>query len=150
MGSHRVGHDWSYLACTHALVKEMATHPSILPSRIPGTEELGGLPSVGSYRVGHNLAAAAATSLLLGILTNEITGWMVLLGGSGLQNMMQCFEVVRLEFPGRSRKGFSWAYIWACYLGSQWYTDGTRSCQSKWDEPSNVLGRRREKGEGQT
>ena len=30
MGSHRVGHDRSDLACVHALEKEMATHSSIL------------------------------------------------------------------------------------------------------------------------
>ena len=40
----------------------MATHSSVLAWRIPGTEEPGGLPSMGSHRVGHNwrnLAAAA-------------------------------------------------------------------------------------------
>ena len=31
----------------HALEKEMATHSSVLAWRIPGTGELGGLPSVG-------------------------------------------------------------------------------------------------------
>ena len=36
------------------LEKEMATHSSILAWRIPGTEEPGGLPSMGSHRVGHN------------------------------------------------------------------------------------------------
>ena len=43
--------------------KEMATHSSILAWRIPGTEEPGGLPSMGSHRVGHewsDWAAAAA------------------------------------------------------------------------------------------
>ena len=43
--------------------KEMATHSSVLAWRISGTEEPGGLPSMGSHRVGHNchdLAAAAA------------------------------------------------------------------------------------------
>ena len=47
-----------------ALEKEMATHPSVLAWRIPGTGEPGGLPSMGSHRVGHDwsdLAAAAAT-----------------------------------------------------------------------------------------
>ena len=42
--------------------KEMATHSSILVWRIPGMEEPGGLPSVGSHRVGHDwsdLVAAA-------------------------------------------------------------------------------------------
>jgi len=41
----------------------MATHSSVLAWRIPGTEEPGGLPSMGSCRVGHDwsdLAAAAA------------------------------------------------------------------------------------------
>ena len=44
----------------------MATHSSVLALRIPGTGEPGGLPSVGSHRVGHdsrNLVAAAAAEL---------------------------------------------------------------------------------------
>ena len=36
----------------HALEKEMAAHSSILAWRIPGTGESGGLPSMGSHRVG--------------------------------------------------------------------------------------------------
>ena len=43
--------------------KEMATHSSILAWRILGTEEPGGMPSMGSHRIGHDwcdLAAAAA------------------------------------------------------------------------------------------
>ena len=42
----------------------MATHSSVLAWRIPGTGEPGGLPSMGSHRVGHggsDLAAAAAS-----------------------------------------------------------------------------------------
>ena len=41
----------------------MATHSSVLAWRIPGIGKPGGLPSLGSHRVGHNwsnLAAAAA------------------------------------------------------------------------------------------
>ena len=37
-----------------ALEKEMATHSSVLAWRIPGTAEPGGLPSMGSQRVGHD------------------------------------------------------------------------------------------------
>ena len=47
----------------HALEKEMATHSSILAWRILGTGKPGGLPSMGSHRVGHDcsdLAAAVA------------------------------------------------------------------------------------------
>ena len=35
-------------------VKEMATHSSVLAWRIPGMVEPGGLPSMGSHRVGHD------------------------------------------------------------------------------------------------
>ena len=38
----------------HALEKEMTTHSSVLAWRIPGTGEPGGLPSMGSHRVGHD------------------------------------------------------------------------------------------------
>ena len=51
----------------HALEKEMATHSSVLAWRIPGTGEPGGLPPMGSHRVGHDwsyLAAAAAVYLI--------------------------------------------------------------------------------------
>ena len=51
----------------HALEKEMATHSSVLAWRIPGTGEPGGLPSMGSHRVGHNwsdLAAAGSREFL--------------------------------------------------------------------------------------
>ena len=37
------------------LEKEIATHSCILAWEIPWTEELGGLQSMGSQRVGHNL-----------------------------------------------------------------------------------------------
>ena len=38
----------------------MATHSSILAWRIPWTEEPGGLQSMGSQRVGHDLATECA------------------------------------------------------------------------------------------
>ena len=63
--SHRAGHNWSDLACMHALEKEMETHSSVLAWRIPGMEEPGGLLSMGSHRVGQDwsdLAAAAAAA----------------------------------------------------------------------------------------
>ena len=70
MGLLRVGHDWTtslslFTFYFHALEKEMANHSTVLAWRIPGTEEPGGLQSMGSHRVGHNwcnLAAAVATA----------------------------------------------------------------------------------------
>ena len=54
--------DFTFTFHFHALEKEMATHSSVLAWRIPGTGKPGGLPSMGSLRVGHDwsdLAAAA-------------------------------------------------------------------------------------------
>jgi len=38
----------------HPLEQETAAHSSVLAWRIPGTEEPGGLLSMGSHRVGHD------------------------------------------------------------------------------------------------
>ena len=53
----------------------MATHSSILVWRISGTAEHGGLPSMGSHKVGYdwsNLAAAAA-----GDIGESTTFWKI-------------------------------------------------------------------------
>ena len=46
--------DFTFPLHFHALEKEIATHSSVLAWRIPGAEEPGGLPSMGSHRVGHD------------------------------------------------------------------------------------------------
>ena len=46
--------DFTFTFHFHALEKEMATHSSVLDGRIPGTAEPGGLPSMGSHRIGHD------------------------------------------------------------------------------------------------
>ena len=46
--------DFTFTFHFHALEKEIATHSSVLAWRIPGTGEPGGLPSMGSRRVGHD------------------------------------------------------------------------------------------------
>ena len=46
--------DFTFTFYFHALEKEMATHSSVLAWRIPRTGEPGGLPSLGSHRVGHD------------------------------------------------------------------------------------------------
>ena len=55
--------DFTFTFPFPALEKEMATHSSVLAWRIPRMGGPGGLPSMGSHRVGHDwraLAAAAA------------------------------------------------------------------------------------------
>ena len=62
--------DFTFTFHFHALEKEMATHSSVLAWRIPGTGEPGGLPSMGSHRVGHDwsdLAAAAISCFSLAL-----------------------------------------------------------------------------------
>ena len=44
--------------------KGMATHSSVLAWRIPGMEEPGGLPSMGSHRVRHDWSDLAAAVVL--------------------------------------------------------------------------------------
>ena len=56
--------DFTFTFHFHALEKEMANHSSVLAWRIPGMGEPGGLPPMGSHRVGHDwsdLAAATAS-----------------------------------------------------------------------------------------
>ena len=63
MGSLPVGRDFTFTFHFHTVEKAMATHSTVLAWRIPGMAEPGGLPSVGSHRVGHDwsdFAAAAA------------------------------------------------------------------------------------------
>ena len=44
--------DFTFTFHCQALEKEMAAHSSVLAWRIPGMGEPGGLPSLGSHRVG--------------------------------------------------------------------------------------------------
>ena len=46
--------DFTFTFHFHALEKEMATHSSVFAWRIPGTRKPGGLPSMGSHRVGQD------------------------------------------------------------------------------------------------
>ena len=46
--------DFTFTYHFDALEKEMATHSSVLAWSIPGMREPGGLPSMGSHRVGHD------------------------------------------------------------------------------------------------
>ena len=46
--------DFPFTFLFHALEEEMATHSSVFAWRVPGMGEPGGLPSMGSHRVGHD------------------------------------------------------------------------------------------------
>ena len=55
--------DFTFTFHFHALEKEMATHSSVLAWRIAGMGKPGGLPSMGSHRVGHDWSDLAYLSL---------------------------------------------------------------------------------------
>ena len=63
----------------HALEKEMATRSSVLAWRISGMGEPGGLPSIGSHRVRHDLSDLAAAAEKFHCLRT----WVIRLGLSG-------------------------------------------------------------------
>ena len=103
----------------------MATHTSVLAWRIPGTGEPGGLPSMGSHRVGHDwsdLAAAAWQHLaFLSYLTlrssNILLHWKwkswglsQRLPGSSVHEISQAriLEWVAISFS----RGSSWSRNW--------------------------------------
>jgi len=84
---HGAAKSWTWLSVFtftfhfHTLEKEMATHSSVLAWRIPGLGEPGGLPSMGSHRVGHdwsNSAVAAAAVYHLRTLPLSSLPWFVM------------------------------------------------------------------------
>ena len=54
--------DFTFTFNFHAVEKKMATHSRVLAWRIPGAGEPGGLPSLGSHRVGHDWSDLAAST----------------------------------------------------------------------------------------
>ena len=64
--------DFTFTFHFHALEKERATHSSVLAWRIPGTGEPGGLPYMGSHRVGHDWSDLAAAATTYSVVKNLI------------------------------------------------------------------------------
>ena len=52
----------------------MATHSSVLAWKIPGMGEPGGLPSMGSHRVGHDWSDLAAAATIIDFLPDKRKG----------------------------------------------------------------------------
>ena len=72
--------DFTFTFHFHALEKEMATHSSVLAWRIPGMGEPGGLPFMGSHRVGHDWSDLPAAAVAAVFLPEEFHGQMSLAG----------------------------------------------------------------------
>ena len=97
----------------------MAAHSSVLAWRIPGTEEPGGLPSMGSHRVRHdwsNLAAAVSYCRLKGVFLYGSAVdliWMQITFFP--QGVLAAITMVR---GGPGTRGWSKSWVW----------DGTAPC----------------------
>ena len=70
--------DFTFTFHFPALEKEMSTHSSVLAWRIPGTGKPGGLPSMGSQRVGHDWSDLAAVAAAV--------HWLIFLGWTTLHS----------------------------------------------------------------
>ena len=94
--------DFTFTFHFHALEKDMATHSSVLAWTIPGTADPGGLPSMGSHRVGHDwsdLAVAAeyieeeyiknSCNSTVNTQIAQFSGWL-----SGSESTCWCYEPV--------------------------------------------------------
>ena len=76
--------DFTFTFHFHALEKEMAPHFSVLAWRILGMGEPGGLPSLGSHRIGHDrsdLAAAAAAMVTHEMPVKLLASWLGVMRG---------------------------------------------------------------------
>ena len=82
-----------------SLEEEMATHSSILAWEIPWTVEPGGLPSMGSQRVGHNLA----------------TEQQYQTGSSGIPSSFPDSEITTTPLKGKIDETQESALVWNMY-----------------------------------
>ena len=93
----------------------MATHSIVLAWRIPGTGKPGGLPSMGSHRVGHDCSdSAAAACMYLQLGWVSAAAWAFL----WWQRMRAPVSLQHLGFP------LQWLLCWCagfrtCGTGAQ-------------------------------
>ena len=105
--------DFTFTFHFHALEKEMATHSSVLAWRIPGKGEPGGLPSLGSHRVGHNWSDLAAVAAFHLSFRNNPSLWFssYFSGHAGLFYLiLLIFWLLNIALPGDS----VWTHFFFC------------------------------------
>ena len=100
----------------------MATHSSVLAWRIPGMAEPGGLPSMGSHRVGHDWSDSAAADSSAGkesICDAGASSWIPGSGRSAgegigylLQNSWASHVAQLVKNPPTTRETWVWSLGW--------------------------------------
>ena len=120
--------DFTFTFHFNELEKEIATHSSVLAWRIPGTGEAGGLPSMGSHRVGHDwsdLAAAAA-----------VYTWASLV--AQLVKNPPAMQETPVRFLGQEdplKKGYSWPSLVAQTIKNTPAMQEIRILSLGWEDP---------------
>ena len=99
---------WS-LGWEDPLEKEMATHSSILAWRIPGTEESGGLQSMGLQRVGHNWATNSFTFMYMMYVCTSVMRCNMHILLYIIDELINHFEICLLI----SCNTVSWSWCWS-------------------------------------
>ena len=94
------------------LEKEMATLSSVLAWRIPGTGEPGGLPSMGSHRVGHDWSDwAAAAGIVPAVIGKTVLAHCFPGSSGGREPPCKCRRPKRCELDPWVRKS-PWKRAW--------------------------------------
>ena len=124
--------------------KAIAPHSSVLAWRIPGTAEPGGLPSMGSHRVGHNwsdlaaAAAAAVTAMYQSLLFWNRSIYCGLCASTVVHSCLTLCDPMDCSLPGSSVREIFQARIleWVAISfsrGSSQPKDQVQiSCTSRW------------------
>ena len=95
----------------------MATHSSVLAWRIPGTGEPGGLPSMGSHRVGHDWSDLAAVCSMVNrvIAINWVPDLKTILYKKPSWSVRHCISAyVMMGWRNMGRKGKSKSGVDVC------------------------------------
>ena len=94
----------------------MATHSSVLAWSIPGTGEPGGLPSLGSHRVGHDWSElAAAARPFQRVIESRANGTPRLLCVFSHNSSSLCFKKYFIE-TNDEKKIYVYLFVWLCQV----------------------------------
>ena len=100
----------------------MATHFNILAWEIPWTEEPGGLQSMGSKRVGHDLATKPTNNSVLGIVPNSSSQSRVL----GTTGPLKPFQgVLKVKSVFRTIPNDIYLCILIFFMTVQYFSEST-------------------------
>ena len=89
----------------------MATHSSVLAWRIPGMGEPGGLPSMGSHRVGHDWSDSAGYKLLHRLIQLKS---VPLLGEEYYQSLRLSSILLWAKYLSYGARAWGWWWWWIC------------------------------------